>query len=212
MNEEFFGPASDLWRDANRYQKLLLALDLARQEMRAMEKSGFENIEPAIVRLLPHLTEALGGAFTFLGAPGASGNSFQILAVHPANDLVGQSIQVSPQLLTVLQNNRTRIFQVMEDEKGQYIAGLESWKVSSAILAPIHTAYRLLILGICNRIDPSWGPYVSSDRMALDSILELVLLGMRIGEKRRHELQHIQEISAEINAEQDLEPLLELVT
>ena len=68
------------------------------------------------------------------------------------------------------------------------------------------------IVGVCNRKNSDLGPFLGTDRRALESIIELISVGMRIGERRRQELENIQNISAEINAERNLDELLPLIS
>ena len=55
------------------------------------------------------------------------------------------------------------------------------------------------------------GPFLVADRKAMDSIVELIAIGMRMGERRRQELENIQNISTAITAELNLEELLPLI-
>ena len=68
------------------------------------------------------------------------------------------------------------------------------------------------IVGVCNSKNSDLGPFLGTDRRALESIIELISVGMRIGERRRQELENIQNISAEINAELNLDELLPLIS
>jgi signal transduction histidine kinase len=47
----------------------------------------------------------------------------------------------------------------------------------------MQSADHVRVVGICNKRDPDLGPYLAADGKALDSLIELVAIGARIGEQ-----------------------------
>ena len=87
-----------------------------------------------------------------------------------------------------------------EDAPKKLIDGLEVCHATTAILVRMQIGDQARIVGVCNRVNPEMGPFLASDRRALESIIELIAIGLRMGERRRQELEAVINASKVITA------------
>lgn len=214
MDKPHLAVNDDFQRDAQKYQQLLLALDRANQEFALITQDAHLDIDTVLARLLPDLTEALQAEQGFVACrkkDDRQGNDFfEITAATPAENLCGQSLAVTGILQKLVREKKAQIKAPLDETEQSIIPGLEIFKATSAILVEMTTCGQSRVLGLCNNRN-SGDIFLAADRMALDSIVELVAVGIRIGEERRRELQGIQETSAAISSELHLGALLPMI-
>ena len=206
---------SDSRRDADRHNRVLLALNRATDEVRRMEHEARLDIDEVLDRLLPDLAQALNAENAFVAALGRDEdrgqNWFELTAVYPNRNLRGRHLKWSELLQQIVQDGEPRVIDPLGKETSDPIPGLDIFDSTSAILVRMQTSDTVRIVGLCNKADPSLGPYLAADRMTLNNIVELVALGARVGERRRRELESIQKTSSAISAELDLDELLQMI-
>ena len=206
---------SDSVRDAGKYYKLLLAIENAREKIHNLQSEEHTNIDEVLVSLLPDLVGAFEAArgFVALHEPGERRRArrFRLLALFPNLAVHEEFLPWSETLDQILSTSKARVVKLFEDSSRRLIEGLEMFEAVTALLVPMEIGNHSWIIGLCNRSDPDAGPFLAADRRALESIIELIAIGMRVGERRRQELENIQKISAAINAELDPVELLDLI-
>lgn len=199
---------SDSRRDAEKYYQLLLAIENATGTIKALEQEDQATIDRVLESLLPNLSEALDAAQAFAAVhlPGTGNRSqaFKLVSVYPKPEKTMGFLPWSQKLARVLDSPRAVVFA----QTKQMIRGLERFHATTAILIQMQIGSQSRIIGVCNRTYPEMGPFLAADRRALESIIELIAIGMRVGERRREELKNIQNISAAINAQLTPEELL----
>ena len=214
-------PTRDLWalsdsrRDAERYYRLLLALERATDEVKAMEEQGRPDLDEVLGRLLPDLILALnaGQGFVAMAHEDAQASKWlEITAAHPAADLTGQRLPWNDLFAGLIEECRPRVIDPLGEETPAVIAGLEPFGATSAILVCAQGVVGTRLIGICNKRDPEAGPYLASDGRVLDNIIELVAIGARVGERHKQELQSVHQTSTAVSAEFELERLLPMVS
>ncbi|MBI3167460.1 MAG: GAF domain-containing protein [Chloroflexi bacterium] len=209
---------SDSLRDAQKYHNLLLAIQSAIGRIGALEREGRAGIDEVLQSLLPDLVEALGAAHAFVAlAPLDERNKkgglmrFELTAVYPKSESNKSFLPWSKPLGRVLSEGKARVVEPFEDSSTKFIPGFEVFQAKTVVLMPMTIGERTRIIGVCNRSKPEMDPFLATDRRALESVIELIAIGLRVGERRRQELENIQKISAAINAEPDLNNLLPLI-
>lgn len=207
---------SDSRRDAERHHRLLLALDRATGEIRHIEREGQPDIDEVLDRLLPDLAAALNAEQAFVAVLREDGNVgekwLELTTVYPTKQLCGHHLEWSGLLQKLIEDGDPKVIDPLgEEARRDPIPGLEIFDATSAVLVRMETPGQVRVVGICNKAAPNLGPYLAADRMALDSIVELVAIGARIGERRRRELEGIQKTSAAISAELELDGLLPMI-
>lgn len=205
---------SDSARDARRYHKLLLALSTAIETVQAIERST-PSIDMVLHRLLPDLAEALNARHAFVALHRKDQPQtepwFELTAVWPQSALIGQHLGPSPLLDDLARTGKVKVIDPLGESSPPLIQGLEALEAVSAVLARMPTTTQTRIVGICNQRNPDFGPYLAVDGMALESIVELVALGARAGERRRRELDGIQETSTALLTVLDLQQVLSII-
>ncbi|MCB0061976.1 MAG: GAF domain-containing protein, partial [Caldilineaceae bacterium] len=190
---------SDSQRDAEKYRQLVLALRHASKQLRTLETQGQVNAEAALGEMLPDIATAFQAQVAFLvrSSPWESSqeSNMTLIRTHPADVIHGAFVPGNPLLAEVLATNQARILDTLDGERTEPIQGLEFCDATSAILVPVHLLEHHYVVGICNKIDHTSGPFLASDRMTLANLLELVAVGGRAGERRRRELESIEQIS-----------------
>ncbi len=196
---------SDSRRDADKYYKLLLAIESATKKIGALEKTGRVSIDEVLAGLLPDLIDALDAAQAFVAVYQTDDNDqtkgFSLVATHPK--MMGASDSFLPwsKLLDqVLSDGRARVVEPFEDAPKKLIRGLEICNATTAILVRMQIGNQARVVGVCNRASPEMGPFLASDRRALESIIELIAIGLRMGERRRQELEAVINASKVITA------------
>jgi PAS domain S-box-containing protein len=207
---------SDSRRDAEKYHKLLFAIESATNTINSLEKQGRASIDEVLASLLPDLADALDAeqAFVAIYRPGNDlrVQAFEIVSVYPKRKkTTGFLLPWSKPLGQVLSSQHARVIEPFEDAPRRIVPGLELFEATTAVLIQMSIGSQSRIVGVCNRKNPDLGPFLGTDRRALESIIELISIGMRVGERRRQELENIQNISAAINAELNLDELLPLI-
>lgn len=207
---------SDSRRDAERHHQILLALSHATEEIAHLDE-GHVDIDGVLGRLLPDLAAALNAQQAFVAVlredEQTDGRSrwLELTAVYPQEERRGQRLAYSELFQRLIEHGKAIAIDPLGEERRDPIAGLEAFDATSAILVRMRAADRVGVVGMCNKADPTLGPYLAADRMTLDSIIQLVTIGIDIGEQRRRELEGIQGISAAISAELDLGELLPMI-
>jgi signal transduction histidine kinase len=196
---------SDSRRDADKYYKLLLAIESATKKIGALEKTGRVSIDEVLAGLLPDLIEALDAAQAFVAVHQTDDKNqtkgFNLVATHPKMmDASDSFLPWSKLLDQVLSDGRARVVEPFEDAPKKLIHGLEICNATTAILVRMQIGDQARIVGVCNRASPEMGPFLASDRKALESIIELIAIGLRMGERRRQELEAVINASKVITA------------
>lgn len=211
---------NDSRRDAKRYHGLLLALEHAIGKIRRVEKEGYPDIDEVLDRLLPDLASALNSEKAFVAMlredKGKGKKWFELTAVYPRKDLCSHRLEWSELLQKVIKDGRPRVIDPLEEQSRDPIPGLEIFDAKSALLVSMQAADHVRVIGVCNKIDPNLGPYLAADRMALESITELVAIGSRVGERRQCEqraeqMKHLMEMSEALAKQTDLQASLQLI-
>lgn len=206
---------SDSQRDAEKYRRLVLALRHATKQIRLLGSQGQVEIETGLAELLPDIATAFHAQSAFLvylatandqaSSDGQvdvkaveesnNGARLRLLHCHPAAAFVAPFVEQNGLLLDVLYSQRARVFDSLEADTPGLIKGLEFCQATAAILVPIQMVDRQYLVGICNKIDPRIGPFLASDRMTLETLLELMAIGGRSSENRRREAESIERLS-----------------
>ena len=201
---------SDAQRDAEKYRQLVRALRHATSEIRTLERRGQSDIEAVLVKLLPDMAAALNGLRAFLlkldTARTVEDPSYELLSFFAQDGLEHSEFLVTPLLQQVIASGQPRVIDSLDGEADQIIRGLEFCQATSAILMPLKIIDQYYLVGICNKYDRNGGPFLASDRMTLENLLELIAIGARISERSRRELASIEHISkiATISSPQEL--------
>jgi serine phosphatase RsbU (regulator of sigma subunit) len=206
---------SDSRRDAERYYRLLLALERATDEVKVMEERGRPDIDEVLGRLLPDLALALNARQGFVAVTreeNGNGRCLEITQAYPAADLRGQRLPWSDLFARLTEDGRPRVIDPLGEEMPAVIPGLEIFNATAAILVAAQGVMGSRFVGICNKRDPDGGPYLASDGRVLDNIIELVAIGARVGERHAQELQSVQQTSTAISAEYELDRLLPMIS
>ncbi len=206
--------SQDSRRDAQRYYQLLNALKHATEVIGVLEREGTVDIDQALSRLLPDLANAVEGQQAFIAKlqddPSSGQRWLSVLAAYPQKGLSGHILECAGVIKEAVTSKRHRVVQPLGEEHPAFIPGLELFEATSAILVPLETLGRLYAVCVCNKANPQ-DLFLAADALALGSIIELIAMGARMGERRRQELQSIQKTSAAISAELDLEELLPMI-
>lgn len=206
--------SQDSRRDAQRYYQLLNALKHATEVIDTLEREGTVDIDQALSRLLPDLANAVEGQQAFIAKvhddPSSGRQWLSVLAAYPKTGLTGQILECAGVMKEAIISKRYRVVQPLGDEHPALIPELELFDAASAILVPLETLGRLYVVGVCNKADPQ-DLFLAADALTLGSIVELIAMGARMGERRRQELRSIQKTSAAISAELDLAELLPMI-
>jgi len=178
---------SDSLRDAKKYHLLLLALERATGEIRAMERRGRPDIDEVLDSLLPDLAKALNAEQAFAALlredEGTGKKWLELNVAHPRENLQGCHLECTGLLLQLIEDGKPKVKDSLGEDSPVLIPGLEVFEATSAVLVRMRSADQVRIVGICNKRDPDLGPYLAADGKALDSLVELVAIGARIGEQ-----------------------------
>jgi GAF domain-containing protein len=190
---------SDTQRDAEKYRLLVRALRHATTVVRAMEEQDRVDIREVLTKLLPDVAAALGAQKAFVIrqiSPTSTGQPMvEMESVYPPEEMKIERGMASPLLQSVLQDGQARVIDTLGDEEPKPILGLEFFNATSAILVRVQIIDQIYIVGVCNKRDRQDGPFLASDRITLDNMLELIAIGARTSEQRRRELDSIEHIS-----------------
>jgi hypothetical protein len=197
-----------------RYDRLLLALKNAINQIRSIEKI-YPEIDIILERFLPSLAEALNAEQAFAAIlqeePGVK-QWIEITAAYPRKELCGERLEWSELLQQLIQEGKPKTSNRLGEKTFVSISGLEIFNATSAILVPMQTIDQTRIVGVCNKINSEIDPFFEYDGMALKYIIELVAIGVRIGEQYKHDLEIIKETSATSTELDLLDDLLPLIT
>ena len=202
-----------LERDARRYEQLVLALSEAHQELQELEQAGITDIEQAIDQLLPRIVAAFGAGYALLTRFDHISENLHIVCCHPFSVWRGQLASPSERTMQAIFEGRARIFESIPGYNPiLFIESPAGFEPSAVIFTTFQTPSKNYQVWVCDHQDPSWGPFVGADRLALESIIGLFVGFANIGERRRKELEKIQAISTQITANVDLELLMPELT
>jgi GAF domain-containing protein len=190
---------SDTKRDARKYQQLVGALNKAKQEVRQLESREKSNLVDILARILPAVTAALDADDAFIAQEMSEEKSqrtwIEIVWSLKHSELNGRRLERTGLLDQLIQSERPRVIDPPGDDPERLVPGLEVFQTKSAILARVHTSETAYIVGVCNKRDQQRaGPFLAADRNMIDSILELVGAGVRIGEKRGKETKRLLDV------------------
>jgi GAF domain-containing protein len=198
----------DSYRDAMKYRQMLLAIEQATQQVRQIEQEGRPDIDQVMARLLPQLAGALDAELAFVATPTEIETThFEITAAFPASTLQGHEIN-APLLRDLVRDGRARVIDPLGNATMEPIEGLQTLGARAGVLVRMQIEPNVRIVGVCNKTTPGDDPFLASDHRMLANIVELVAIGLRVGDRHRRQLESIQATSAAINLELDLERLL----
>jgi GAF domain-containing protein len=205
---------SDSQRDAVKYHNFLLAIESATETINLLEEERRASIELVITNLLPSLAEALGAALSFAAVQQQQSRNrppkFDVVAVYPQMENSRIVLPHSKYIAQALADKRAHVIEPFGDASGDAIEGLEIFRASSAVLVQMQIEYQVWIIGVCNRNILELGPFLGADRRALESIIRLIEIGLRAGERRR-QLTTAKEIAETIGLGLNLEKTMETV-
>jgi hypothetical protein len=204
---------SDLERDAERYRQLVRMLRITRQQLEKVEVDTLD-IDLILDRLLPDLTEALGAEQAFaakLQQEAKGDHHFEITHSYPTHGLRGALLPWNAWMEDLIRTGRAFSRVPLEPGTQDLVSGLELFAARSALVVRMDVMRDTRIVGICNEKDAMAGPFLASDCQVLNTIIQLVAIGLRVGERRSLELEGIQETSAAVSAELQLDRLLDLI-
>ncbi len=191
--------SSDTQRDAEKYRQLVRALRHATTAVRAMEEQGQADIREVLTKLLPDIAAALNAQKAFIirqiNSSPANQLEIEFVSVYPAETLQTVRQAASSLLQSILSDGRPRVIDTLDDTTPQPIVGLELFQATSAVLVRVQIVDQVYIVGVCNKRAQDAGPFLAGDRITLDNILELIAIGARTSERRRRELNSIEQIS-----------------
>jgi GAF domain-containing protein len=204
---------SDAQRDAERYRQLVRMLRSTTSQISRIEIGG-PDIEQILDRLCPDLTEALGAEQSFAAVlrPGPEGTPyFEVTHAYPKHQMLGERIAWRSWLEDLVNTGRAFSQVPFEPANQDPVPGLECFSARSALVVRMQSARDIRIVGVCNEKNPTDGPFLASDCRVLDTLIQLVAIGLRVGERHSLELESIQETSRAVSAELELEKLLNLI-
>jgi signal transduction histidine kinase len=205
---------SDSLRDAEKYHKYLLGIESATETINALEEERRAGIERVITNLLPSLAEALDASVAFAAIQQPQGRNrsprFELVAAHPRKEQEKTFLPYSKYMAQVLADHKAHVIGPYGDSSEEAIEGLEIFNASTAILVQMQIEYQSWVVGVCNRADRELGPFLGTDRRALESIIKLIEIGLRAGERRR-QLTTAKEIAETIGLGLNLETTMEAV-
>lgn len=205
---------SDSRRDAEKYYRFLLAIENATLTISGLEREGRASIEEVLSSLLPNLVEALAADQAFAAilrlSKGGYPKGFELVSIHPKMELARPFLPWTGPLAQALNDDRAHVIEPFVDEPRKFIHGLEVFSATTAVLVPMKIGEQTWIIGVCNRGDPGLGPFLAADRRALESIIKLIAIGLRVGE-RRSQLKTAKEIAETIGMGLDLESTMDSV-
>jgi len=205
---------SDSQRDAVKYHNFLLAIEGATETINDLEQERRAGIEQVITHLLPSLTEALGASLAFAAIQQTQSRNrspkFEVVSVYPPLERENMPLPYTKYIAQVLADNKAHVIEPFGNTMDGTIEGLEIFDASSAVLVQMQIEYQIWIIGVCNHADPNLGQFLGTDRRALESIIKLIEIGLRAGERRR-QLTTAKEIAETIGLGLNLEKTMETV-
>ena len=209
----------DSERDAVRYQRLLLALGDATDVVVELQEKSYPDVkvDEVLSELLPNLADAFNTekAFVALAQCDESGacDRLVLTAVYPPSQehALAQVLPWTEPLWRLVKEGNPIVIDPLGAPGEQFISGLELFQATSVMLVRLKCFDEVRIIGVCNRCEADPWPFLAIERRAFDSTIELVAIGLRLGERRRREIANIQRVAWAISAELDLEKLLPMV-
>ena len=205
---------SDSRRDAEKYRSLILAIESATATITALEREGRASIEEVLASLLPNLVEALDAAQAFAAihrlSKGNFSKGFEIVSVYPQREFTRPILPSTETLMQILLDDRAHVIEPFVDEPRKIIHGLEIFNATTAVLVPMKIGDQAWLIGVCNKANPDTGPFLAADRKAFESIIKLIAIGFRVGE-RRSQIKTTKEIAETIGLGLDLESTMDAV-
>ncbi len=147
---------SDFERDARKYALLLLALQRATREIRAVEQGEQLGMDQVLERLLPDLAKALNAVQAFVAVlhqERGTGEWFELTAVYPHKELQGGRLPCSGVLQQIVRDGRPRVIDSFEEPSAP-VPGFELFEATSAVLVVLRTTGHVRVVGICNTANP----------------------------------------------------------
>ncbi len=188
---------ADEQRDAGDYYALTRAMSrFVRQAQRTQLAEG-RDIESILALFLPDLVRIMGSTCALVACQvqgsHASDTSLVVTFTHGDDRLAYGDVIVSTQeFQRVLTSREPRVLERPEQEFGQIIPGLEPLVAGRALLSSVDIGETQRLIIIYDPIDRPPKPgrfYLNTDKMALDSLVELVAIGARMGERHARQLE-----------------------
>lgn len=192
-------PRNDTQRDALKFQSLVRALSKARQEVKLLESGGNVDLVGMLARLLPEIAKALDAEHAFVAEQKGSGADerlwLQIVWAYPQQELNGHHLEQMSIFEQLLRSGQSRVIAPLEDSPQALVLGLEVFNATSAILVRAQTAEVTYVVGLCNKKEQEQsGPFLAADRTMIESLLELIGAGVRIGERLTKETTRLLDV------------------
>jgi GAF domain-containing protein len=202
----------DYQRDAIRYHRLLLTLQQATDKVLRMEAKDLHDLDEVFGQLLPDLANAFNGQQAFVAVAEGDDRTegLTVADAWPNNDLVDETIPWTEIMQRLVDSGKPVVHDPPEADILSTIPGLEIFEATSVMMVPLQSPSGVWVVGICNKADPSRDLFLVPDRMALESLVELVAIGFRAGQRRRRELEGIGSTAAAISTDLDIDQVLDM--
>ncbi len=196
-------------QDAERFCRLILTLEKVRSEIEKINQNGLRDLEGIFITLMPLLIKAFSAEHGFLFEYFDKDAVIKPLCFYPSRTEVWDILQPTVSFKKIIHEGKTKPYQSLEQVYPSPLVEPDILQIRAALLSPFTISNRIWIIGLCNNLaDSKEFLFRGSDRMALSTILELILLGIRTGEKHQLKMKRIHEVASQLSAEYDLETLL----
>ena len=194
---------SDALRDRLRFHAVLQALEEANAYLGRPGMSVYD-IDQVLDRLLPNIATALRAEQAFVAIVRAGSNNdrwFEVTVTYPQDGPRGARIQWSPWLEQLVEKGIPLEHVPLDPASARPIRELDPIRTVSALVVRMDGLTATRIVGLCGSSDPEAEVFLAEDLKTFRSIIELLAVGWRVGQKRSHELESIQRSLAVVSAE-----------
>ena len=204
---------NDWHRDATKYYNLLLNLN---EFMEAIKRDPYEDIDALLRNLLPYLTKVTDTHKAFAARQLKTLNGgkpeIEITGAYPDEHLIRKHFPSSLLEQVFDPSQPPIVIDESADSNPLLIPGLEELEATSALVVLLQAGSLQRAVGVYNKCHPQSGPFLVPDRQSFRHMVDLVALGVRIGEHRRAELEQVQRAVAVLNGVPRLADLLPQIT
>ena len=206
-------PLSDALRDQLRFHTVLQALEEANAYL-AQPDGSARDIDQVLDRLIPNVAKALKAEQAFVAVVRSGPDEqrwFEITVTHPGDGPRGARIEWSPWLARLVETGLPLEHVPLDPASAAPIAELGPIRTVSALLVRMEGVGGTRIVGLCGSSAPDADVFLAEDLKTFRSIIDLLAVGWRVGEKRSRELESIQRSLASVSVELNPERVFALV-